>query len=200
MAQEEDLKLVQQFIDTYYKTSSHIENGSYAPAKDEYKQLLNIYEQMQKSKLDQIHQEIAYNQLMKIYDRLQKPPKVTNNYFKIIMSVFSALFIALLISGNTTLTGASVKENQAPIWDGPSEIYVQKEAVLDLDQHFKDPEEDELVYLATEAEGLKTITRNNLVGLYVYRPFNERTIKLMASDGDLVTKVSLKVIFKNNIQ
>lgn len=91
---------------------------------------------------------------------------------------------------------ADVSANNPPIWiggDNNFNVLAGKLTTFDLNNYFEDPDENELVYLATNSEDLNIIVINNLLVINPSRTVTgSREITLIASD--LITTKKVPVI------
>lgn len=84
-------------------------------------------------------------------------------------------------------------DNQAPVWTGKEKVFeISDDLTLDLDEYFEDPDEDQLVFLSTSADGLRVSVEDNHL---TFSPVSkgEKRITWIASDLDKLTKVPVNV-------
>jgi hypothetical protein len=87
-------------------------------------------------------------------------------------------------------------DNEAPIWTSKSKVFtITGQHEINLDDHFEDPDGDDLVFLSTSDYGLKVTVSNNIVKI-VPESEGEMQITVIASDLDKLTKVPLTIISK----
>lgn len=85
-------------------------------------------------------------------------------------------------------------DNRAPVWTRDSKtLRIRGQTTIDLNEFFKDPDGDDLVFLSTSAQKLRVIVENEQVQL-IPTEKGEQQITLIASDLDKLTKVPVKVL------
>lgn len=101
---------------------------------------------------------------------------------------------------DANLTGFTTSENRTnslPVWEGNSTWQIGKntEFVVDLNDYFKDSDNDALTFLATEADKIAISIVDNIMTIVPDAEFaGERTISVLASDGFDAVKVSVKIV------
>jgi len=85
-------------------------------------------------------------------------------------------------------------DNRAPVWTRDSKnLRIRGQTTIDLNDFFKDPDGDDLVFLSTSAKNLRVVVENENVK-FIPLENGEQQITLIASDLDKLTKVPVKVI------
>jgi hypothetical protein len=216
-----DEQLIPQFVQLYYAAQSSIEAGDKAEATKAYQALLASYKTVSTSKLETPHKQLAHQQVKSMYEALAalpsnpipqqpirpqpfqpigpsplQPPSNpsfigglgTKDYMTI--GVFVVLILAVLFVQPGFVGLATYEPTDAPQWMGTTTDFTfSSGGTLNLENYFQD--DDELVYLATNAPGLDVAVAGSIVA-FSGAP-GDYQITVMASDLTSITKVPLTI-------
>lgn len=206
-------------MQSYYSAQAAVETGDRVKALAAYQDLLSQYKQIASSTLERPHKELAHQQVNAIYASVAALPAqsrpvaqpslsqlTTEQGFMsslgvkdyVTVGVFAVL-IMLVLFFKPEYIGLAAYEggNAPPQWIGATASYAAQVGVpltIPLDVLFKDPDGDELIYLATSAPGIDVSVSDSKVTLFasdVARGTN--TVVVMASDLVSITKVPLTI-------
>ncbi|MBD3304322.1 hypothetical protein GF343_04190 [Candidatus Woesearchaeota archaeon] len=199
--------LIHKFVQTYNSAQDSIDANRMDEAKQKYSELMSVYKQISGSDLESVHKELAYDQVMKVFNgvRGMKPRQNINS--KSIAVAVVIIIISLVIFIKPEIIGmVAFEANQAPVWTGDGNLFVITGVsessmfvggtgrTINLDAFFNDANGDELTYLATSTDGLNVkISGNHLTFLPEPGVFGERTVTVVASDGEEVVQQDLLV-------
>jgi len=119
--------------------------------------------------------------------------------------VRSILLIIIVLASiamikEVTLTGfvaSENKTNELPFWQGNTTWQINKNQnkTFNLNNYFKDPDNDILTYLATESDKVSISVVNNMLTISPDLNFTgERTISILASDEFDAVRVNIKLL------
>jgi len=110
---------------------------------------------------------------------------------------------AQIESGSLTVTELNYNvektKNSAPAWVGRTRTFNAKRGenlVLDLSQQYKDPENDQLVFLSTTAEGLEVTVQHDKVTIIPKTPGEKKITFLLFLFQKLLVLLSCKEMFQ----
>ena len=100
----------------------------------------------------------------------------------------TSLITGFAVKGPSNISNASdedrKKKNKKPEWIGPDEFVINGTTILNLSQYFKDNDNDPLIFSASEVEGLKITTNNEIVEIKPITNENfNTTMTFTATDG-----------------
>lgn len=199
--------LIHKFVQAYNSAQDSIEENRIPEAKSKYHELMDIYKDIADSDVESVHKELAYDQVMKVYQGVKgmKVRRTINT--KAVALAVVLIIISLVIFIKPEIIGLATFEfNQAPQWNSGTNVFVilgihnnmefdeYYDRTIDLDKFFRDPNGDELTYLATSTEGLKVQLNGNFL-TFLPEPgvFGKKTMYVVASDGYEVTRQEMIV-------
>ena len=207
--------LIQEFVELQDKVESSLALGNHEKATEAYQALVAFYKTLSSAPIDVLHKSIAYDRLKKLHDRLKqerehKPsePNVVNNilHSPIIRNLSAKdiaiiVFILAIVGGvlffKPSTVGLAVADlgNSPPKWIRPSTEFSLPQNVqtsYDLSVFFTDKDEDLLVFLATETDGVNVEVSNSVVKLTPTSK-GRHEITFIASDLTDVTRVPVTI-------
>ena len=156
----EKIELVQKFVDAYKATQECIDNNDISGATTRYSELLDIYKEINASRLDPMHKELAYDQLVKVYNAIQNPPKASiHATTHIIAAAILLVLFSFMVFFKPAVFGAVIA---AP----------EQKVVQDLNWAFVEPESRQL-HLEAVPKSLRItgkVDGNGFVRVYAVTP------------------------------
>lgn len=199
--------LIHKFVQAYNSAQDSIESNSRDEAKQKYHELMGVYKQISNSDMESIHKELAYDQVMKVFNGVKDMKPRSSLHVTSIAVAVVIIIISLVIFIKPEIIGMITYDfNSEPKWVGDSNLFVitgvPKSAAfagtvgrtVNLDAFFKDADNDELVYLATSADGLDVKVSGSFL-TFIPAPgvFGDRTVSVVASDGSSVVQKDVLV-------
>ncbi|PIN74952.1 hypothetical protein COV18_05465 [Candidatus Woesearchaeota archaeon CG10_big_fil_rev_8_21_14_0_10_37_12] len=100
-----DEQLVEQFVDEHAKIEQLLEEEKIKEAKQTYLDLLETYKQIQQSKLEQYHKELAYDQLNDIFQDVNRAKERVQIPYNLVIAGVLVLALGMLVAFNPTIVG-----------------------------------------------------------------------------------------------
>jgi len=104
----EDKVLIKQFIEVASELKSAVAEQNLAGARQKYQQLYGQYQQINDSKLEKIHKEVAYQQLLTGYHSIQELKQQTAAPTNIIAIALVIIILSVIIFINPKMVGLAV--------------------------------------------------------------------------------------------
>lgn len=104
----EDKALIKQFIDIASELKSTVSEQNLKSAKQKYQELYGKYQQINDSKLEKIHKEVAYQQLVTTYHSIQELKQQTTAPTNIIAIALVIIILSVIIFVNPRMVGLAV--------------------------------------------------------------------------------------------
>lgn len=173
-----DQALAQQFSNVYHRAVDHIESHHYDKAREDYLDLLQLYQDLRAKNLDPIHTHIAFSCIEDLYNDLQQhidTPVVSSHGIQ--MGICVSVLLVLLgvyVILNPSFVGLSVYEPElGATWIGPEELVIDGTTTLDLDQYTGS---HDLLYLATRGIGLEVYLDGPLLTIIPNEHFKGKSL------------------------
>lgn len=210
MVNIDKVDLIHKFVQAYNSAQDSIEENKHEEAKQKYHELMQIYKQISDSDMEPVHKELAYDQVMKVFNGIKGIKMRSAISGKSIALAVVIILISLVIFIKPEIVGLAVGTissiDSAPYWNGDSNLFVitgvpksamfkeSYDRTINLDSFFTDSNGDELSYLATSAPGLDVRVKGSFLTFLPQKGvFGDRTISVVASDGEHVVKQELAV-------
>lgn len=195
-----DYDLIKKFITIYNSTQAAIDANNKGKAADTYKELLEAYNKIKDSELDQSHKKIAFAQTQKAYKDIQGIDARTSfGRYAIAAAVF-VMLLSFAVVMKPSMFGLMVLEesiygNEAPQFIGQKtvELPLTGTIELNLNEYFTDPNGDKLAFLTKHQRGLKIALANDRLILSNDGATDEVPLELIASDGRIIVRETITV-------
>ena len=199
--------LIHKFVQAYNAAQDSIDSNRKDEAKQKYRQLMGVYKEIADSGIESVHKELAYDQVMKVYKGVSGMKFRAPAHSRSIAIAIVIIIVSLVIFIKPEIIGLVVSDiNHEPVWNAADNIFViagidpdvmfreTTDRTINLDSFFYDAEGEELTYLATSAPGLQVQVDGDFL-TFLPEPgvFGERTVTVLASDGENVARKELLV-------
>jgi hypothetical protein len=199
--------LIHRFVQAYNAAQDCIDSNSKDEAKLKYRELMGVYKEIADSNMESVHKELAYDQVMKVYKGVAGMKFRAPAHSKSIAIAIVILIVSLVIFIKPEIIGLVAYElNHEPAWNAADNLFVisgvdpdamfreTTDRTINIDAFFYDAEGADLTYLATSANGLQVKVDGDFL-TFLPEPgvFGERTVTVLASDGENVVRQELLV-------
>lgn len=189
--------LIKQFIQVYSSAQVAIDSNNKDRAERKYYALLDLYNKIKISGLDQSHKKIAYSQIQKVYKGINGIGTRTSiNRYAVFIAIF-VIILSLAVLVKPTMFGLTILEkgiygNEAPKWTAEQKTF-ELRGVLDmeLNDYFQDPDGDTLTFLTKHQQGLKLALMNTHLKIINDGATGQVPVELIASDGRIIVKETI---------
>lgn len=198
--------LLPRFNTLHSLVKQQVDYGDLAAAQQNYQRMLMLYDEINRSQLQQPEKQNAYGKLMDIFSKLSNPSGYNEplNLLAIGKYLFpiSLMVIVLLIiffaRPEFTMTGLAIfngDSGTAPYWSADNaEFDIIGSTHINLDAYFKDADGDKLTYLVSGAPNIDVeVSGSQLVITPEPLIKGVRIISITASDGRNKARVSARL-------
>ncbi len=195
-----DYDLIKQFIAIYNSTQTAIDSNDKPKAAEKYKELLEAYNKIKDSDLDQSHKKIAFSQIQKAYKDISGIDARTSfGKYAVIAAVF-VMLLSFAVVMKPSMFGLMVLEkgiygNEAPQFIGQKMLDLPSSGTieLNLNTYFTDPDGDQLTFLTKHQKGLQIALANEKLTVSNDGATGEVPMELIASDGRIIVREMVTV-------
>ena len=169
--------LIGQFSSAWHHAMDSLESRKYERAREEYLELLRLYQEIREKKLDPVHTQIAYSCIEDLYNDLQHHVEVpvmstrtlrAGICFSILILVLSAFLI-----GNPSFVGLTIAEPEVTTgWTGPATLTINKSTTINLN----DFAQGGYTYLVTKGIGVDVYMDGPVVTLIPREDFKGKSL------------------------